>query len=294
MRMIRWQYLWAAFVAAGLASASTAETPVAAMTVELPRASAVPGGVMLFELPGAADAPPYVTFEGDRAMVLRDGERWTAVVGIPLLRPPGPAEIVVHRGIGAPERVAFEVGKKDYAVQRLTVAPKHVQLSKQDEERVLAERDRLGALLSTFSLEPPASLRLQQPVPGRRSSSYGLRRFFNDQPRNPHTGMDIAAAAGTAIVAAADAHVIDTGDYFFNGNTVLLDHGQGMLTLYCHLSRISVKTGQRVRAGETIGEVGTTGRVTGPHLHWGVTLNGTMVDPALFLAPDGAAPAPAS
>lgn len=289
MNMISLRYMWAALVAVALASASPAETPVAAMTVELPRASAVPGGVMLFGLPGATQAPPVVTFEGERAMVLRDGDAWTAVVGIPLQRPPGPAELIVNRGDGAPERIAFEVSAKDYTVQRLTVAPKHVDLSQQDAERVLVERERLAALLATFSPESPATLQLRQPVPGRRSSSFGLRRFFNDQPRNPHTGMDIAAASGTAIVAAADARVIDTGDYFFNGNTVLLDHGQGMLTLYCHLSRIRVQVGQRVRAGETIGEVGATGRVTGPHLHWGVTLNRTMVDPALFLAPDGSA-----
>lgn len=98
--------------------------------------------------------------------------------------------------------------------------------------------------------------------------------------------MDIASAAGTPVTAAADARVLDAGDYFFNGNTILLDHGQGFLTMYCHLSGVRVQAGQNVRRGEVIGTVGATGRVTGPHLHWGVMLNQTMIDPALFLAPE--------
>lgn len=260
---------------------------------ELPRASAVPGGVVLVPLAGEADAAPVVTFEGDRAMVLREGDRWLAVVGVPLLRPPGAAELVVHRASGAPERLFFQVQPRAYAVQRLRVAPKHVDLSPGDLVRVNREREVLGVLLSNYSPEPPATLRLQQPVPGPRSSSFGLRRFFNGQPRNPHSGMDIAAAAGTPVAAPADARVLDTGEYFFNGNTILLDHGQGLLTMYCHLSKVRVHAGQSVRGGEIIGAVGATGRVTGPHLHWGVTLNGTMVDPALFLAPvDPPGPAP--
>jgi murein DD-endopeptidase MepM/ murein hydrolase activator NlpD len=251
----------------------------------LPKTSAVPGGVVTIPIEGAADARPVATLDGARVMVLREDGRWLAVVGIPLDAKPGRLTLVVGRG-GGKEQRTFDVAAKSYAVQKLTVAPGQVNLSKRDLERVDAEKQKIRAALKAFTDRPPASLRLLPPVPGERSSSYGLRRFFNGQPRSPHTGMDIAAAAGTPIAAAADGTVADIGDYFFNGNTVILDHGSGLVTMYCHLSRTDVKAGDRIVAGQTIGAVGSTGRVTGPHLHFGVTLNGTMVDPALFLPPE--------
>ena len=135
--------------------------------------------------------------------------------------------------------------------------------------------------LAGFAADPPATLRLAQPVPGPRSSSFGLRRVFNGESRKPHSGMDIAAPTGTPIKAPLAGRVVDVGTYFFNGNNVIIDHGQGLMTMYCHLSKIRVEVGQELQAGEVLGDVGATGRVTGPHLHWGVILNGAIGGPGI-------------
>jgi murein DD-endopeptidase MepM/ murein hydrolase activator NlpD len=258
---------------------------LAAAALALPETAAVPGGVVAIPIDAPADARPVATLDGARVMVRRDGDRWLAIVGIPLDAEPGPQTLVVGRA-GRTEKISFDVGPKSYAVQKLTVAPGQVNLSKENLERVEVERRKIRAALKAFSDREPETLRLAPPVAGPRSSSYGLRRFFNGEARNPHSGMDIAAATGTPVTAPAAGTVADVGDYFFNGNTVILDHGSGLVTMYCHLSRIDVKPGDAVAAGEAIGAVGATGRVTGPHLHFGVTLNGTMVDPALFLPPE--------
>ena len=258
----------------------------------LPLAGPVPGGVALVDLGPAGDAAPTARREHHRVLVEADAGRWIAVVGIPLDAPPGHAELSVAEAGGAARRVGYQIAPKQYLTQALKVEPRHVDLSKRDLARYEREKIRLGRVLDTWSAAPPATLSLAAPVAGVRSSSFGMRRVFNGQGRNPHTGMDIAAAVGIPVDAPAAGTVIETGDYFFNGATVVVDHGQGFITLYCHLSRIDVRRGAAVRAGQSLGLVGATGRVTGAHLHFGVMLNRAWVDPELFLGAAAAAPEP--
>lgn len=254
-----------------------------AWSYNLPQESAVPGGIKLIRLDGHGPAQPYVDADGNRALTIQDGSTWVAVVGIPLTAPLGEHQVIARDTQGRQE-LPFIVGNKQYASQSLKVAPKQVNLSKADLARVAREHERISAAIGLYSEPPPESLRFVQPVPGPRSSSFGMRRIFNGESRNPHSGMDIAAATGTAVVLPIAGTIVDTGEYFFTGNTVFVDHGRGLISMYCHLSAIDVKTGQRLAAGTRLGAVGMTGRATGPHLHWALSLNRTWVDPELFLA----------
>lgn len=251
-------------------------------TPPLPAVRAVPGGIAIVDVGRLPDPQPRVSHDGHRVLVLPDGDVWRAVIGLPLSLKPGHDLVTVAVG-GRSEAKAFGVGSYAYPTQSLTVEPRHVDLSAADAARYAEEKSRLDSVLEAWTEEAPATLRLLAPVRGVRSGSFGSRRLFNGAARNPHTGMDIAAASGTPVQAAAAGRVADTYEYFFNGNTVILDHGMGLYTLYCHLSQIEVHVGERVNAGAVIGRVGATGRATGPHLHFGVMLNRAWIDPALVL-----------
>jgi murein DD-endopeptidase MepM/ murein hydrolase activator NlpD len=256
-------------------------TPAQA-AVALPKESRVPGGIALVPVPGA-DIAPTVIFNTHRVVVVRKDDQWLAVVGIPLAEKPGELKLKVSTPSGTTE-VPFSIKDKSYRTQNITVKnQRHVDPNPTDLKRIAGETKRSDAALSKFTPTAAPSLQLMSPVEGVRSDSYGSRRVFNGQPRNPHSGMDIAASKGTPIRSPAAGTVVEAGEFFFNGNTLYIDHGDGLVTMYCHLDSIKVKLGDQVAAGDLIGTVGATGRVTGPHLHWGVALNRAMVDPALFL-----------
>ena len=265
-----------------LPNTGTAATPSHTFGV-WPRQLQVPGGIARLSLGPAAVRP--VAHAGEvPLLVVGDVIDWTALVGVALSAEPGPASITVQAPDGAQRQVAYSVAPKRYSEQQLKVSPRSVDLSPEDLARHERERAQQQVVTASFSQPLPAALRMSVPVPGRRSSSFGLRRIFNGQARSPHSGMDIAAATGTPVAAPLPGRVIDTGDYFFNGQTVWLDHGGGLLSMVCHLSAIDVQVGDMLAPGQRLGAVGATGRATGPHLHWGVMLNRAMVDPALFLA----------
>ena len=248
---------------------------------DLPRHDPVPGGIATIAL-GSADAPrPIAHFNGERVLVARHRNAWIAIVGLPLTLAPGIHELKVT---GDPARYSFVVRAKQYPVQHLTIKDRrYVEPSATELERIERERIIIARAFARWTELDPPTLTFAAPAAGRLSSGFGLRRFFNGQPRAPHSGLDIAAPQGTPVRAPATGSVIETGDYFFNGNTVFLDHGHGLVSMYNHLHTIAVKPGERVAPGDVLGTVGMTGRVTGAHLHWTVSLNNARIDPALLL-----------
>lgn len=270
-------------VSALLVGSMALQIHAAASGLKLPRESRVPGGIAYVDLPATSKAPS-VKFEGRQCAVIKRGDRWTAVVGIPLATTPGTQKINVQSSKGSSE-IPFQVKGKKYRTQYLTIQDQRkVEPNPEDLKRIEAETARSDAALSRFTVTDSPQFELLAPIEGVRSDSFGSRRVFNGQPRNPHTGMDIAAPRGTPIRAPAAGKVVEAGEFFFNGNTLYIDHGNGLVTMYCHLDTVAVKAGDVVKAGDLLGTVGSTGRVTGPHLHWGIALNRAMVDPALFLA----------
>lgn len=258
--------------------------PLMSAAMPLPQSLPVPGGIAVIPLQLQSSQSPIVHYDGKRVMVVRQHDGWTAVVGIPLTARPGQHQLRVQTHGGRTQSYAFEAYDKQYEVQRITLQNKRmVNPTEADLRRIAGDTQRIQAALAHWSDTVAFAQAFLLPVEGQFSSPFGLRRYFNEQPRKPHSGLDIAAPQGTPVRAPAAGYVVETGDYFFNGKTIFLDHGQGLVTMYCHLEHIAVTLGQYVARGAPIGTVGMTGRVTGPHLHWSISLNQTMVEPMLFL-----------
>ena len=254
---------------------------------DLPQESYVPGGIAIIPTGiRATNKKPELKFGKLKVATIKKNDEWYAVVGIPLKQKIGEAELLVTENKLEKSKIPFEVIDKKYRTQELTVKPGQVNLSKESLARHNKEKPVMRKAKRTWTDVSEVPFKFIYPVEGPRSSSFGLRRVFNGESRNPHSGMDIAADTGTPILSVADGTVIETGDFFFNGNTVFVDHGQGLITFYCHMSKIDAQKGDVVKQGKKIGEVGATGRVTGPHLHFGVQLNRTWINPALLLPQD--------
>ena len=245
-----------------------------------PRQSLVPGGIAVIKL-GEDDSAHY-RFRGKPVLVTRiDGNR-TALVGLPLSLKPG-EHFIEASDASQVRKKFFEIRDKEYSTQHITIKDKRkVNPYASDMDRILAEKARKQKARNRYT-RVAVDVDFLLPVEGVRSGSYGRRRVFNGQPRRPHSGMDIAASTGTPVLSPSAGEVIESGDFFFSGNLVYIDHGQGLISMFAHLSEIDVKIGDRVKKGQVVGKVGATGRVTGPHLHWSLGLNGSWIDPALFL-----------
>jgi murein DD-endopeptidase MepM/ murein hydrolase activator NlpD len=219
-----------------------------------------------------------------------DARHWSGWAAIPWDREPGPARIEAHgrtasggecRGTRA---VAIEA--REFPTEHLRVDPDYVHPPPEIEDRLRRERELLAAIYDSRRNVPPARGPFLRPVPGEPTSPFGTRRVFNGVARDPHSGLDLRAESGTPVRAAGPGRVALARELYYSGNVVILDHGGGLFTVYAHLSRIDVDVGRDVRPGERVGLVGATGRVTGPHLHWGAKVGGRSVDPTALLGPE--------
>jgi murein DD-endopeptidase MepM/ murein hydrolase activator NlpD len=265
----------------------------AALSAAAPK-TVVQGGVAEVRVTSDMPLAALVLVDGDRRIPLeRDasGRTFRGLLGVDLDAKTGERELIFESD-GGEARLALgtRVLKGSFRTQKLSVDPKFVEVPAEELERVKADGERVtAAYRSAEAARRWTSFAEPVAYPG---GNFGSRRVYNGKTTGFHAGLDMAAPKGTPVAAAADGRVALAGDLYFSGGTVLLDHGGGLFTQYMHLSRVDVKDGDVVAKGTILGLVGATGRVTGPHLHWGARLNGARVNPeALVALPARAAPA---
>jgi len=264
---------------------------LAAPAVELAPPVARPGDAVLVRVIGAAEEPRGTAAE--RPLVFwQEGEEWRALAALPSELAPGTIPVQIDAR-GAELSAALEVVDPAFPVRTLTVAKKFLAPPAAVQRRIAADRKAFARAFARKFAPPLFQDRFDWPRRAATSGRYGDQRTFNGERASVHYGLDVTGPVGAAIAAANDGEVVLVRDAYMSGQTVVLWHGAAVFTTYFHLSRVDVKVGQRLRRGEVLGALGASGRVTGPHLHWGVKVNGLYVDPESILGidfPAGTAP----
>lgn len=271
------------------ATLSPAPRAADAIRVSAAARSTRPGEVVLFTITPPARTTAVTLHVFDRAVTAYDAGtgRWQALVGIDLDVKPAVYPVLVDaRGArgSATTRYDMHVGARTFPTRRLRVNEAFVNPPADVEARIEREAAQIAAVYGASASERLWSAPFVRPVPGPANSRFGTRSIFNGQPRSPHAGGDFLSPAGTPVKAPNAGRIVLAQDLYFSGNTVIIDHGLGLFSMLAHLSVVDVRTGDRVRSGATVGKVGATGRVTGPHLHWAVRASGARVDPLSLLA----------
>ena len=258
------------------------------MVVDLVARAIQPGEVIRVDVTCACGrvAPRASALDRDVPLVLSpDGTRWQGLIGIDLDVAPGEYSLVVsapHLRPPPARAMSLRVEPKQFRTRTLTVAPEYVDPPAPVVDRIIREAAQLNGIYKTMTPRMWAEP-FVLPLATQPSANFGSRSVFNGQPRSPHAGIDFSSPTGTVVTAPSSGKVVVAEDLYFTGNTVVLDHGAGLYSIFAHFSTLAVEEGDEVDVGATLGRVGATGRVTGPHLHWSVRLNGARVDPVSLI-----------
>ena len=277
----------AAVIACGVvATALTSAAP--AISVAVAARSIQPGEIVVLTLTTGVpvDEVRASAFGLDLKPLRTGPTEWRVIVGIDLDTKPGRYDVAIVAGAAGTDRVThlLTVRPKTFPTRQLKVDPAFVNPPPEALARITEETARLNGVWASSSTAVLWAGPWVRPVPDAANSAFGTRSVFNGEPRNPHSGADFSSQPGTPVKSPNAGRVVLAGDLYFTGNTVVIDHGAGLLSLFAHLRAMTVRESDSVTAGTVLGEVGATGRVTGPHLHWTVRLNGARVDPMSLLA----------
>lgn len=280
--MIRQSPVLRAAVVAALVAAAAPRAFAEPISISIRSRAIQQGDILLITVnaPAGTEGLAVHAFGHEWPVYRVDPSTWRALLGIDLGQPPGPYAIdVTTSGHRQDQKRSITVVGRQFPRRVLRVAPEYVNPTPEDLERISRDSAFLAGVYARSADQPLFLGGFERPVPGQANSSFGSRSVFNGEPRSPHAGTDFLSGTGTPVHAPAAGHVVAARDLFFTGNTVIIDHGLGVVSLLAHMSRIDVQEGQTVAGGDLVGLVGATGRVTGPHLHWALRVGAARVDP---------------